>query len=93
MMTTNKQSRKATKQEYVIDLGGGKEKTISALSASQAVAIHTKRGNAGLGRGWTLTRQPNGWIVATNSDRRTLDRPYVRLKEVNWSRKGSQRVD
>jgi len=62
------------------------EVTVEAVDAFAALGKHLKRGVNGLGKGWELTRQPNGWIVASNKNDKVLGRTYHRLKEVDWSR-------
>lgn len=90
---------KATMKNFLIETGTDEktgEKTqrvIQARTASSALSIHLKRGVSGLGRGWVLTRQPNGWIVASNKSGKTLERKYVRLREQDYSRYMDQRVD
>jgi hypothetical protein len=60
---------------------------ITAGDAFSALGKFLKRGVNGLGKGWTLTRQSDGWIVAVNTNHRTLERIYHRFKEVDWDRK------
>jgi hypothetical protein len=66
------------------------EVEIEGVDAFAVLGKFLKRGVNGLGKSWTLTRQPDGWIVAVNASGRTLERAYVRLKEVDWSRNGPQ---
>lgn len=68
------------------------EVTVEAADAFVALSKFLKRGVNGLGKGWQLTRQPDGWIVASNKNDRVLGRTYHRLKEVDWSRNGSQAI-
>lgn len=74
-----------TKTAYRIQTQKG-EVIVEGRTAFEALGIHRKRGPRGLGKGWTLTRQPDGWIVAVNSNQRVLEGGYHRLKEVNWVR-------
>jgi hypothetical protein len=94
-MTTNKIQFK----EYIIEQTGRDPKTgasrptevkTSGVDAYAALSKFLKRGVNGLGKGWVFTRQPNGWIIASNKNDRVLGRTYHRLKEVNWSRFSSQ---
>lgn len=62
------------------------EVTVEAVDAFAALGKHLKRGVNGLGKGWELTRQPNGWIVASNKNDKVLGRTYHRLREETWSR-------
>jgi len=62
------------------------EVIVEAYDAFAALGKHRGRGVNGLGKGWTLTRQPSGWIVAANSDQKVLERGYHRMKEVDWVR-------
>jgi hypothetical protein len=66
------------------------EVEVEAVDAFAALGKFLKRGVNGLGKGWTLTRQPNGWIVASNQNDKVLGRTYHRLKEVDWTRGGPQ---
>ena len=77
---------------FRIQTSNDKEVVIEATDAFAALGKHRKRGVNGLGKNWTLTRQPDGWIVAVNSAGRTLERGYHRLKEVNWTRNGDQKI-
>jgi hypothetical protein len=62
------------------------EVTVEADDVFAALGKYLKRGVNGLGKGWELTRQPNGWIVASNKNDKVLGRTYHRLKEVDWAR-------
>ena len=73
-------------------LTNSNEVIIEATDAFAALGKHRKRGVNGLGKGWTMTRQPDGWIVAVNTDQKVLEGGYHKLKEVDWSRNGDHRV-
>jgi hypothetical protein len=73
-------------QDYVIIDKAGSEVPVSGNTAASALSIFLKRGRYGLGSGWIFTRQPNGWIVASNKDEKTLQRTCYKLREVNYSR-------
>lgn len=73
--------------------GDQKFKIIKAYKPSDALSVYLKRGVSGLGKGWQLTRQPNGWILCANKGQRTLERKVVKLREVEYSRHMDQRVD
>jgi hypothetical protein len=62
------------------------EVLVEGVDAFAALGKHRKRGVNGLGKGWTLTRQPDGWIVAVNSSQKVLEGGYHRMKEVDWVR-------
>ena len=68
------------------------EVEVEAQDAFAALGKHRKRGVNGLGQGWQLTRQPDGWIVAVNRSQKVLEGGYHRLKEVDWSRNGDQSI-
>ena len=72
--------------QYRIQLKDGSEAIVEAQSPFEALGIHRKRGPQGLGRAWQMTRQPDGWIVASNSSEKSMERNHYRLKEVNWKR-------
>jgi hypothetical protein len=76
---------KTVMKKYEIETQNGSV-YITAADPFVALGIFRKRGANGLGKGWSLTRQPNGWIVATNRANRTLERQSHRLKEVGWKR-------
>ena len=67
----------------------GPERIIEARDAYAALGIFLKRGANGLGKHWTLTRQPNGWIVCSNQATKTLEGTMYRMKEVGWNRHGT----
>ena len=71
---------------YIILDKNGKECIVEGRCPTEALGIFLKRGRFGLGAGWTLTRQPNGWIVASNRNDKTLQRTYHKLREVDYSR-------
>jgi hypothetical protein len=73
-------------QNYIVLDKNGNEVIVPARTASEALGIFLKRGRFGLGAGWTLTRQPDGWIVASNKTGRTLERTYHKLREADYSR-------
>lgn len=68
------------------------EVEVKGENAFVALGKHRGRGANGLGKGWQLTRQPDGWIVAVNRNQRTLAGGYYCLKEVDWTRKGDQSI-
>ena len=76
---------KLDKQYIVIGINGS-ENTVSARSANEALGIFLKRGRYGLGAKWSLTRQPDGWIVAVDTGARTLERRMWKLREANYVR-------
>jgi hypothetical protein len=71
-------------KEYRVLQKDGSEKIILAGSPGQALGIFLKRGRFGIGAGWLFTRQPTGWIVASNKDHRTLERTYYKMREVEY---------
>lgn len=73
-------------QNYIVLDKTGAEVTVAACTAAEALGIFLKRGRFGLGAGWILTRQPDGWIVASNKTGRTLERAYHKLREADYSR-------
>jgi hypothetical protein len=73
-------------QNYIVLDKNGAESIVAARTAAEALGIFLKRGRYGLGAGWTLTRQPDGWIVASNKTGRTLERTYHKLREEDYSR-------
>lgn len=77
---------------YRIQVSKDEEVIVEAQTAFAALGIHRKRGPNGLGKDWKLTRQPDGWIVASNGAQKTLEGNYHRLKEVNWTRSMDQRI-
>lgn len=94
-------ARKFNFKKFVIEQTGREPKsgvarptevTVEAADAVTALSKYLKRGVNGLGKGWTFTRQPNGWIVASNKNDKVLGRTYHRLKEVDWSRNDDQSV-
>ena len=74
------------KTQYRIQQKSGEDAIVEARSPFEALGIHRKRGANGLGRSWRLTRQPDGWIVASNTAERSIERNHYRLKEVGWHR-------
>ena len=72
--------------QYRIQQKDGSEVIVEAETPFAALGIHRKRGPYGLGKMWQMTRQPNGWIVASNAGVRSMKREHYRLKEVNWQR-------
>ena len=72
--------------QYRIQLKDGSEAIVEARSPFEALGIHRKRGPQGLGRAWQLTRQPNGWILASNSSQKSMEREHYILREVDWKR-------
>lgn len=73
-------------KEYVIVGTNGIERTVAGRTPHEALGVFLKRGRYGLGKNWSMTRQPNGWIVATNTGGRTLERQQWKLREKNYSR-------
>lgn len=74
------------KTAYRVIGKNGQEFIVEGRTPTEALGIFLKRGPFGLGAGWVLTRQPDGWIVASNKNDRTLSRTYHKLREVNWDR-------
>jgi len=68
-------------KNYIVLDRNGAEVIVLARSAGEALGIFLKRGRSGLGAGWVFTRQPNGWIVASNKSHKTLERTYYKLRE------------
>lgn len=68
------------------------EVEVVAVDAFAALGKHRGRGVNGLGKGWQLTRQRDGWIVAVNRSQKVLEGGYHRMKEVDWTRKGDQTI-
>jgi hypothetical protein len=96
---TNKQLQKMKTfriEQTGIDPKTGKprapEVEVEAVDAFAALGKHRGRGVNGLGKGWQLTRQRDGWIVAVNKSQRVLEGGYHRMKEVNWTRDGDQSI-
>jgi hypothetical protein len=83
---TDKKFQFSADKKYVVVDRNGKEVIVSARTPAEALGIFLKRGRKGLGAGWRLTRQPNGWIVAVNGDARTLERQMWKLRETNYVR-------
>jgi len=71
---------------YIVIDRLGKENLIEASTPAEALGLFLKRGRFGLGNTWVLTRQPNGWIVASNKADKTLARTYHKLREQEWNR-------
>ena len=72
--------------QYRIQQLDGSDVIIEAKTPFAALGIHRKRGAEGLGRLWQMTRQPDGWIVASNAGLPHNERTHYRLKEVDWKR-------
>ena len=68
------------------------EVEIVAPDAFAALGKYRGRGMSGLGKGWQLSRQPDGWIVAMNRSQKVLEGGYHRLKETCWTRNGDQSI-
>lgn len=73
-------------QNYIVIDKKGEEVLVAARTAAEALGVFLKRGRFGLGAGWILTRQPDGWIVASNKTGKTLERTYHKLREADYSR-------
>jgi len=73
-------------QNYIVIDKNGSEVLVAARTAAEALGVFLKRGRFGLGAGWILTRQPDGWIVASNKTGKTLERTYHKLREADYSR-------
>jgi hypothetical protein len=73
-------------QNYIVLDKKGAEVIVSARTAAEALGIFLKRGRFGLGAGWILTRQPDGWILASNKTGKTLERTYHKLREQDYTR-------
>lgn len=73
-------------QDFIIIGVNGKEHVVSARTAAEALGVFLKRGRFGLGKAWSFTRQPTGWIVAVDTASRTLERRMFRLREKNYTR-------
>jgi hypothetical protein len=76
----------ALDKEYVIIGKNGSRSIVSGRSPAEALGIFTRRGRFGLGSGWMLSRQPDGWIVATNKTMKNLERTQHKMREVNYTR-------
>jgi hypothetical protein len=89
-MKTKMQLKQYRVQQTGLDPKTGKprapEVIVEAYDAFAALGKYRGRGVNGLGKGWTLTRQPDGWIVCANSDQKVLERALHRMKEVGWVR-------
>jgi hypothetical protein len=85
MKNTSAPTLKLDKQ-YIVRGINGAEQTISGRTPAEALGVFLKRGRYGLGSNWMLTRQPDGWIVATNKGGRNLERTQWKLREVNYVR-------
>lgn len=72
--------------EYVIQNPNGSDRIVSGRTPTEALGISLRRGRYGLGKSWTLTRQPDGWILAIDKAGKTLDRRTVKLREKNYTR-------
>lgn len=64
----------------------GAKEPIRAATPAGALGIFLKRGRFGLSDNWQFTRQPDGWVVATNVEGRNLERKSYRLREVEYNR-------
>jgi hypothetical protein len=73
-------------KEFIVIGVNGTEHNISARTPSEALGIFLKRGRFGIGKAWSFTRQPTGWIVAVDTAARTLERRMYRLREKNYTR-------
>jgi len=71
---------------YIVLDKNGQEIIIEADSPTSALGKFLHRR---LGASWGLTRQPNGWIIASNKGDKTLTRTYYKLREVDYSRFGT----
>ncbi len=73
-------------KQYRIKQQAETEVIVEASGPFEALGIHRKRGPRGLGHSWRLTRQADGWIVASNTAEKSIERNHYRLKEVDWQR-------
>jgi len=73
-------------QNYIVINKNGAEVIVKARTAAEALGIFLKRGRFGLGAGWILTRQKDGWIVASNKTGKTLERTYHKLREEDYTK-------
>lgn len=96
---TNKQLQKMKtfriEQSIINPKTGAKRPTeveVEAVDAFAALGKHRGRGVNGLGKGWQLTRQADGWIVAVNRSQKVLEGGYHRMKETDWSRNCDQSI-
>jgi len=77
---------KNTDKEYIVKTKNGGETVVLARTPGEALGIHLKRGRFGIGAAWTFTRQPDGWIVCTNTGMKNLERTYHKLREKDYVR-------
>lgn len=68
---------------YIVLDKNGQEVIIEADSPTSALGKFLHRR---IGAAWVLTRQPNGWLIASNKGDKTLQRTYHKLRELNYSR-------
>lgn len=77
---------KNTDKEYVVQTRNGGQTVVLARTPGEALGIFLKRGRFGIGAAWTFTRQPDGWIVASNTGMKNLERTYHKLREKDYVR-------
>jgi hypothetical protein len=68
---------------YIVQQGS-KDITIPAAK-SITDAFRLFRHHA-VGKNWSFTRQPNGWVVCSPSANKQLERTFFKIREANWSR-------
>lgn len=83
---TNTHTMNNIDKEYVVKTKTGGEVTVLARTPAEALGIFTKRGRFGIGAAWTFTRQPDGWIVCSNTGMKNLERIYHKLREKDYVR-------
>lgn len=69
-------------REYFISSNTKPDRNVMATSVSDALRIYNGRP---LGKDWMLQRARDGWVVAQNRGKKTLESRSVRLREVNYS--------
>ena len=73
-------------KEYIVIGINGKEHSVFGRSPYEALGIFLKRGRHGLGTNWRLSRGPDGWIVAVDTNGRSFERKMHKLREKNYTR-------
>lgn len=86
VLTTDTAPSMKLDKKYIVRGVNGVERTVAGRSPAEALGVFLKRGRFGLGKNWTLTRQPDGWIVAVNTAGRNLERTQWKLREENYVR-------
>jgi hypothetical protein len=74
MTTYHLQNKDATKADHVI----------VAKSPADALRMHLHHV---IGKGWSFSRNTaTGWIIASPSNNKQLERIFYKIREANWTR-------